>query len=124
MLRSDIVIALSFEIPPFLQVGESATAARLGQAAAAGPFRIAHNTPLVSSLVPFARCADALGMHPATASVLDDMRFLIATVVSLPPSPSPVELQKLHAVAVWVHDRTAKLPETAPASSSSSSSSW
>ncbi len=110
VLRSDITIALSFEIPPFLENGTDFR----DQEPTKVPLRAAHNTPLVSPLVPFADCMQALEMHPATASILDDMRFLITTVLSLPANPSPKEMRKLHTTSVWIHDRIAKLPASSP----------
>ncbi|KAK1981178.1 hypothetical protein LZ30DRAFT_593249 [Colletotrichum cereale] len=51
------------------------------------PLRTAHMSPLVSHLpssvgvLPsFADCAASLGMHPATASILDNVRYLIGAV--------------------------------------------
>jgi hypothetical protein len=91
------------------------------------PLRVALNTPLISSLVTFSSCYDALHIHPAVASILDDMRFLLATVLALPKTPSAKELQKVHTTSAWIHERISGLPEESPAarrrSSAGSSSS-
>lgn len=107
---SDNSIALSFEVPPFLQDGrefELLDSARV-------PLRLSHNTPLVSQLPRFAECADALKLHPTTASILDDMRFLISTVLALPDEPSAKELQKVATTSAWIHDRISNLPDYTP----------
>ena len=108
--RSDIAIAVSFEIPPFLSNGSEHDFVESPQT----PFRVAHNTPLVSPLVPFAQCADALGLHPATASILDDMRFMIQTVLALPEEPTPNQLQKVATTSAWIYQRILKLPALSP----------
>lgn len=78
------------------------------------PFRIAHNTPLLPNIPSFATSADALGLHPTTASILDDMRFLINAVMSLPDNASPGELQKVSTTASWIYERIKNLPEDSP----------
>lgn len=65
-------------------------------------------------MVSFASCADAMKMHPTAASILDDIRFLIATIVALPDDPSPQEIQKLQSTSQWIHNRIAALPVDSP----------
>jgi hypothetical protein len=108
--RSDIAIAVSFEIPPFLSTGSESDYQESMQM----PFRVAYNTPLVSPLVPFANCAEALGMHPATASILDEMRFMISTVLALPAEPTEKQLKKVQTTSAWIYQRMAKLPHNSP----------
>jgi hypothetical protein len=115
MRRHDVSIALAHEINPFLQNNHEFEF----HDPVTVPFRVGHNTPFVSGLVPFVECAESLNMHPATASILDDMRFLINAVLSLPEEPSPQELQKVKSTAVWIHERISNLPLT-PASRRSS----
>jgi len=79
------------------------------------PLRLALNTPLISTLVQFSSCADALRIHPAVASILDDMRFLLAAVLALPEKPSAKELQKVHTTSAWIHERISGLPDGSPA---------
>lgn len=79
---------------------------------------MAHNIPLVSGLASFAECVDSLKLHPATAVILDDIRFLINVVLSLPPEPSHAQLQKVQSTAIWVHDMIARLHPTNPSTHS------
>ncbi|KAM7184222.1 oleate activated transcription factor 3 [Rhypophila sp. PSN 637] len=109
-ITSDVAIALSFEIAPFLRGGSEFDFQDTNQI----PFRLALNTPLMSPLPPFSECDEALHMHAATASILDDMRFLIAAVLALPEEPSPKELQKINTTAAWINRRISGLPETNP----------
>lgn len=80
------------------------------------PLRLALNTPLIPTLVRFSSCAAALRIHPAVASILDDMRFLLAAVLALPAKPSAKELQKVHTTSAWIHERISGLPEYSPTS--------
>lgn len=107
-----MAIALSFEIPPFLQGGGEFEFNENSQV----PLRLALNTPLVSPLAPFASCDEALRIHTATASILDDMRFLISAVLNLPEDATPKQLQKVHSTAAWIHGRMTSLPANGPAS--------
>ncbi|KAK3328530.1 hypothetical protein B0T19DRAFT_449970 [Cercophora scortea] len=122
-ITSDVAIALSFEIPPFLQGGTEFEYHEARTSQAPPPLRLALNTPLVSPLSPFASCAEALRIHPATASILDDMRFLIAAVLALPEQPSAKALQKVHSTSAWIYDRMSRLPAAAPAARRLSSAS-
>lgn len=79
------------------------------------PFRVFLNTPLVSPLVPFKTCAEPLKLHDTTARILDDMRFLIGLVLSLPADCSQKDLQKLQTTSTWIYDRISGLPEEAGA---------
>ena len=78
------------------------------------PFRVAHNSPFVADLPSFAQCADALQLHATTASILDDVRFLIAAVRALPDTPTPKDRHKIQTTARWMHDRIQKLPPRSP----------
>lgn len=79
------------------------------------PFRVFLNTPLVSPLVPFKTCVEPLKLHDTTARILDDMRFLIGLVLSLPADCSQKDLQKLQTTSTWIYDRISGLPEEAGA---------
>ncbi len=109
---SDVAIALATEATPFLQGGPEFEFRENSV-----PLRLSLNTPFVSPLVKFATCAEALRLHPATASVLDEMRFLISTVMKLPLHPSPTEIRKVHATSAWIHDRIQSLPSESPTGS-------
>jgi hypothetical protein len=65
-------------------------------------------------MVSFASCAEAYKLHPTTASILDDIRFLIVTIGSLPTESAPQEIQKLQSTAGWMHERIAALPHDSP----------
>ncbi|CAN8106163.1 unnamed protein product [Discula destructiva] len=110
VIISDIAIALSFEIPPHLQGGAEFEYRDV----TAVPFKVCLNTPLVMSLAPFARCAEPLRLHPATAQILDDMRFLTGLVLALPGCPSEKDLQKVQTTSAWIYDRISSLPAETP----------
>ena len=69
------------------------------------PVRLRYSTPLVPSTGPFKKCAQELGLEEATAAILDDIRFLVETVLSMPPAPSPPEAAKLKSLSDWMDDR-------------------
>ncbi|KAK1829115.1 hypothetical protein QBC39DRAFT_374106 [Podospora conica] len=116
-ITSDVAVALSFEVPPFLLDNGPDFSFSEGPAL---PLRLALNTPFLSSLPPlhtlprFADCDDVLPLHPAVASLLDDMRFLLAAVHALPDRASPKDLQKVHTTAAWIHERILSLPADGP----------
>ncbi|KAK5652432.1 hypothetical protein OQA88_10476 [Cercophora sp. LCS_1] len=109
-ITADAAIALSFESTPFLRGGSEFEYRDNFQV----PLRLALNTPFISSLVRFSSCDEALRIHPAVASILDDMRFLLSTVLALPEKASPKELQKVHTTSAWIHNRIASLPSEGP----------
>ncbi|CCC08848.1 unnamed protein product [Sordaria macrospora k-hell] len=114
-ITADVGIALSFEIPPSLRGGNEFDF----QDSTQPPLQLALNTPLIStissgSLPYFASCHEEFHIHPITASILDDMRFLVCTVLGLPDDASPIELQKLHETSKWTHDQMLKLPPDGP----------
>lgn len=78
------------------------------------PFRVSLNTPLISSLAPFSRCAEPLRLHPATAQILDDIRFLIGLVLALPERSTEKDLQKVQTTSAWIYERICSLPEVTP----------
>ncbi|KAK3378612.1 hypothetical protein B0H63DRAFT_525829 [Podospora didyma] len=110
-ITSDVAIALSFEISPYLRGGSEF---EFQDGSSKIPLRLALNTPFISPLVPFASCAEALKMHTAVASILDDMRFLLAAVLNLPEEASPKELQKVHTTSAWIYERMNSLPAEGP----------
>ncbi|KAL1906185.1 hypothetical protein Sste5344_008021 [Sporothrix stenoceras] len=116
-MASDMAIALSLEMAPVLQGnshGSSSSNLFDYEDLSPAPFRVSHNTPLVSGQPTFAQCAEPLDIHPTTASILDDMRFLITAVLALPASPTAKELQKVQTTAQWIHDRIQRLPADSP----------
>jgi hypothetical protein len=106
------VIALSFDSPPVFhnlpdlafQYAESASERLI----------IRHNSPLLPRWATFASSAEVLGLHPATASMLDDIRFLISTALNLPDDAPPEKLERLKKTAQWIHDRISGMPQDAP----------
>ena len=77
------------------------------------PVRLRYSTPLDPSTGPFKTCAQELGLEEATASILDDVRFLVETVLSMPSAPSPSEAAKLQSLSDWMDDRISAIrPET------------
>ncbi|TLD25584.1 hypothetical protein PspLS_05882 [Pyricularia sp. CBS 133598] len=79
-----------------------------------GRFKVRHNCPLGPPSVTFRSCEGVLGIHPATASILDDIRFLIDLALDAPLNPSPAQATKLGATAMWILDRIRKLNPKCP----------
>lgn len=106
--RTDITIALFFEIEPYLQGGPEF---EFREAAPQVPFRVSPNAPLVSPFVPFDARTGPITPHEAAARILDDMRFLIGLVLALSEDdPSPKDLQKIRTTSRWIYDRISNLP--------------
>ncbi|KAK1755442.1 hypothetical protein QBC47DRAFT_452069 [Echria macrotheca] len=111
-LVDDASIAMSLEKTPILQRGPGFDfdyrERPLEQ------FMARFNSPLLYGPFTFSSCVEALSFHPTTASILDDMRFLITTVLNLGDNPSTQEITKLQSTAMWIHDRISKLPVELP----------
>lgn len=103
---ADRCICLSLETQPFLLSSTPPNRSEPGSV----PFRVPHNTPLVAGNVSFAACSEALRLHPVTADILDDVSFLISTVLKPPKDTGEQEEKKVEATAKWVHDRISSLP--------------
>ena len=113
--RGDVGIALCFEISPSLRGGSEFDF----QDSTQPPLQLALNTPLISEIssgpLPlFASCHEEFHIHPTTASILDNMRFLVSTVLRLPEDASPIELRKVHHTSAWTHEQMLKLPPDGP----------
>jgi len=78
------------------------------------PLRLALNSPFIPSLPRFSSCDEALRIHPATASILDDMRFLLGLVLALPDSPSIKDITKVATTSAWIHEQILSLPSEGP----------
>lgn len=76
------------------------------------------NSPLLDDEFRFFSHAETLGLHPTTASMLDDVRFLVSTVLQLGSEPLEKEIEKLQSTAMWIHDRISSLPMELPAGTS------
>ncbi|TLS25039.1 hypothetical protein PpBr36_07299 [Pyricularia pennisetigena] len=86
----------------------------LDRPSGAGRFKVRYNCPLGPSSVAFRSCEGVLGIHPATASILDDIRFLIDLALDAPLNPSPAQARKLAATATWILDRIRNLDPKYP----------
>jgi hypothetical protein len=109
---ADIAIAFAFEVDTSLCRQYSPGRSN------AGPLHLSSNTPLLSPLIPFSASAGELGISEATAAILDDIRFLMATVRALPDKPSAKELRKVHSTSSWISERIARVPWDPPESPS------
>jgi hypothetical protein len=70
------------------------------------------NTPLLYSQVQFSSITTRLGIAKETATILDDMRFLIQAVIKqVNREPTDVEKLKLIKTSSWIRDRILQLPE-------------
>lgn len=72
-------------------------------------FKVRFNCPLGPSSVTFESCEEVLGIHLATASILDDIRFLINLALETSLSSDPGQDRKLAATAAWILDRIRRL---------------
>ncbi len=64
--------------------------------------------------MPFSSCTAVLGLHAATAWILDEMAFLINAVLALASDAPDDEIQKVQATAKWIHSRIEQLPADSP----------
>ncbi|KAF4982618.1 hypothetical protein FZEAL_1796 [Fusarium zealandicum] len=106
----DVVMALAHEIDPCiygLHGFEFADPIMV-------PFNTALNTPLIFGWQSFQGCSTSLQLHPSTAQILDDMRYLFDIVLSLPKYASVEDIEAVAATAGWFQDRISKLPEDTP----------
>ncbi|OAA65707.1 ketoreductase [Niveomyces insectorum RCEF 264] len=111
-LVGDGIIAMSLEAEPILQ--EPASFPYVYDEPAPDAFHLSFSSPLLPPRLPFGLCIDALGLHPATAWILDEVAFLINVVVNLPANPSEQETAKLQATAAQIHERISELPVDMP----------
>lgn len=68
-------------------------------------FRLRFSCPFLSAPVSFGSCAYALGLHPLTASILDDMQVLIEGTLNPLPNSLPEETEVFKATASYIHNR-------------------
>ncbi|KAI1878582.1 hypothetical protein JX265_002759 [Neoarthrinium moseri] len=119
VILADLGIAITFEGPPYLQEGPVFEFRDKNP----GPLQHAHNTPLIASPITFASLAGTYRMHPTTAAILDDVRFVIALAISSPTESDQQKDQKLETTARWIHDRIWGLPAVSPETSRQNESS-
>lgn len=67
------------------------------------------DSPLLQSRLRFVESASDLQISPETATILDDMRFLTTSVISMTKDElsSPQERAKFLTTATWIHKRLA-----------------
>ncbi|TQN69720.1 hypothetical protein CSHISOI_05738 [Colletotrichum shisoi] len=87
------------------------------------PLRMAQMTPLVSylpssfGLLPsFVDCAASLGMHPATASILDNVRYLFSAVEAIYTTASETIISTSTAMGMTATSTSTSTPTPAQAS--------
>ncbi|MBE3044493.1 hypothetical protein IMZ48_18380 [Candidatus Bathyarchaeota archaeon] len=106
----DVGIAVAHETKPFLGNG-------IGfdfEDRRAVPYQVSHNTPLVNNLPAFSTSAEALGLHPTAAWILDNVRFITNAVLSLPEDASPEQLKKIAETSNWIYEQISSLPADSP----------
>lgn len=103
---------MTFEVPPYLQEGKEFQF----EDGKPAEHKVSYRSPLAASDSTFAACAQVMGLHPTTASILDDIRFLIALAISTPVTPDAQQTQKLKWTADWIQNRIEALPSSSPAS--------
>ncbi|KAI5458892.1 hypothetical protein BGZ63DRAFT_361708 [Mariannaea sp. PMI_226] len=107
----DVVMALAHEVDPLIyeQPGFEFDDPIMM------PFHSALNSPLIFGWPSFAGTAASLQLHPSTAIILDEMRFLIEAALGMSENPTPEEIQKLVSTAAWVVDQINEFPPDTPA---------
>lgn len=115
MASTDCFIAISLENSP-LNVPEFIFHEPL-----AGQLNPSYNTPFVfkAHYPSFGKSA-SLDLDPATARILDDIRYLFSLILRLPPDPSPDELDKVKDTAKLAQDSLEKMPDICPDAPTSS----
>lgn len=99
---------MSLEMNPILQQGPEFDFRHREQPKA--QFKTRFSSPFLPDSFVFSSRAKELGIHPSTAAILDDMQFLVSTVLDLSEAPSDQELKKLQSTATWIYDRISNLP--------------
>ncbi|KAK4213670.1 hypothetical protein QBC37DRAFT_473101 [Rhypophila decipiens] len=108
-LVDDAVIAMSLESNPILQQGPGFDFGHREHPRA--QFKHGFSSPFLPGSFVFSSRARELGIHPATAAILDDVQFLVNTVLELGERPSNQDLTKLGSTATWIYDRISRLPK-------------
>ncbi|KAH8878701.1 hypothetical protein GQ53DRAFT_850069 [Thozetella sp. PMI_491] len=103
VIIADLIAALTLEMPDLLSADIPADV--LGDLAASQPSPLSCNTPLMPQPASFKSFSRSLGLEEVTASILDDINFLLKAVLALPPDPSPLEMGKVRYLSGWVRNR-------------------
>ncbi|KAL7784871.1 hypothetical protein V8C37DRAFT_413212 [Trichoderma ceciliae] len=78
------------------------------------PYQTSFNSPFLSGWPHFVDPGSALKLHRSSAQILDDVRFIIQTVQSLPASPTAQDLQNVTEAALWALNKLDRMPENIP----------
>lgn len=113
-LVGDAIIAIAMEAEPILQEVEDSYFTYVYDELPPPTFNLSYSSPLLAPRLPFGFCVSALGLHPATAWLLDEMVFLINAVLDLPATPSESELASLKSTAAWILERIEQLSVDSP----------
>lgn len=112
-LVGDAIIAIAMEAEPILQ--ETVPPFAFVYDELPPPtFHLSYSSPLLAPRLPFGFCVAALGLHPATAWLLDEMVYLVNAVLSLPATSSDDDLASLRSTAAWILERIEQLPVDSP----------
>ncbi|KAF6823639.1 Zn(2)-C6 fungal-type DNA-binding domain protein [Colletotrichum plurivorum] len=76
-----------------------------------------YDSPLLASPTRFEDMAEKLGLCPAAARILDDVRFLTTSVTSA--STLSTGTAKIRSTASWLHDKLVNMPASRPTVASS-----
>ncbi|KAL7954724.1 hypothetical protein V8C34DRAFT_293503 [Trichoderma compactum] len=110
VLIHDIAIAIAHDIEPDIY-GQGEFEFRDNVMV---PYQTAFNSPFLSGWPHFVDPGSALKLHRSSAQILDDVRLIIQTVQSLPPSPTAQDLQNVTDAALWALNRLDRMPENIP----------
>ncbi|RKU46667.1 hypothetical protein DL546_008275 [Coniochaeta pulveracea] len=77
-----------------------------------GTTGLCFNTPFVSSFPSFGACVETMNLAPATAKVLDELRFLISAVLALSTQATEMELAKIRVTGSYVYQCILRLGHT------------
>lgn len=103
LLRTDAQVAFTFECDLLLHDPE-----RYAPVPQVSSYPLHVSSPILLSNVPFTspQLLDTLDINTATARILEDVRFLTSSVVSLSTNPSSAGIEtKFFATVRWIHSR-------------------
>jgi hypothetical protein len=74
-----------------------------------------YNTPFSTQcLYPSFEKSESLDLHPATARILDEIRYLFSIILQLNPRSSPDERDTIQRTAKSIHDSIESMPDVCP----------
>lgn len=110
IIMEDIALALTHEVEPFL----------LGQPGFdfedrfMSPLQLKHNSPLLFDAPPFEDATLSLRLHPCTAQILEEIRVLLKSVLSLPDDATDDQIDGVKASASATGQRLSQMPADFP----------